>query len=279
MHDDCEAAIQVQQFDGERLWLIGLDNPYPVGDMRNVVHQYQQCRERFLASDADALLLVEHDNILPDARAAQRLYDTPADLVYGCYMLRHGSNVLNIWRYEGDRNLGQSWTLYPDEFRRIQAEQTLVRVSGVGFGCLLIRRHIVENYPFRPGEPTSYAPDIPFAQDVLRAGIVSVARLDVAVDHYHNGVRLAPFVGIGAPMIEVSAMEDVNVLVDGQVLHMRRGNIYTVPQAEAAELMRAGYVQILSVQAPVLVGTVPESAMIEPTASTMLPPSRKRRAG
>lgn len=272
MHDDCEAAIQAQNFKGQQRWIVGEDNPYPIGDLRNVVHQFQAGRAQFLSTNADALLLVEHDNILPDADAAQRLYDTPADIVYGCYMLRHGSNVLNVWRYEGDRNLGQSWTLYPDEFRSVRAQADVVRVSGVGFGCVLIRRQIVENYPFRPGEPTAYAPDIPFAMDVLRAGIVSVARLDVAVDHYHDGMRLAPFVGIGAPMTHVQAQYDVNVLVDGQVLKMQRNGIYTVSQAEASELMRAGYVRILSEQAL-------EVASMAPSEQAVLPQGKRKKGG
>ena len=268
MHDDCEAAIQVQNFRGQQWWLVGLENPYPVGDLRNVLYQYEQARARFLATNADALLLVEHDNILPDGDAAQRLYDTHADVVYGCYMLRHGSHVVNLWRYEGDRNLGQSWSLYPDEFRKLRERTTCVRVSGVGFGCVLMRRNVVERFPFRAGEPTAYAPDIPFAQDVLRAGIVSLARLDVPVAHYHDGVRLAPFTE-HADMSKVQAQQTVNVLVEGEVLRMVAGHVYDLPAAVIPDLVRANYVQILA----------PEVASIAPSEQAVMPQGKRKRAG
>ncbi len=273
IHPDCQASIRAQQIDGHADWIVGTDNPYPAGDLRNVLHQYQVGRDQFLASDADALLIVEHDNVLPDPNAAHRLYHTKADVVYGCYMLRHGSNVLNIWRYEGNRNLGQSWSLYPEQLRTLRDLAPTVRVSGVGFGCILIRRRIVENYPFRAGDPKTEAPDIPFAQDVLRAGITSLARMDVLCDHYHEGVKLTPFAGANQPMVKVRAQQTVNVLVDGQVLKMVQGGVYDVPKGDAGELMRAGYAWIESPELP-----QPESATIEPPPGAVLPMGRKRRA-
>src|SRR5512139_1695515 len=135
---ECEAAIKAQQLrnDCEFDWHVTTDNPFPIGDHRNVLHQYRQAREYFLHGKWNALLTIEHDNVLPDPDAVQRLSDTPGDVVYAPYMLRHGKPALNTWQYIGDRNLGMSLSHYPRELRN--ARRSIVwRVSGAGMGCTL----------------------------------------------------------------------------------------------------------------------------------------------
>lgn len=278
MRPECRAAIEAQQFDGGLQWVVGLDNPYPLGAHRNVLHQYQQARHLFLASGADALLFVEHDNVLPDATTAQRLYDTalpdgrPADVVYGVYLLRHGMKVLNAWRYEGDRNLGQSLTLFPEELRRAREGGRPVRVSGAGFGCILIRRPIVERFPFHDGGDQQLSPDVPFAIDVLHAGVVSLARFDVACDHWDGDVRW-PAEGEGiTDMVKVTALQTVNVLVDGRVMHLERGEPYDLPRSTVGDMERAGFVRIEDEAAAIV-----EVATAEPLAERAVLPRGKGR--
>ena len=105
IHPECEAAIKAQRmgWPGQLDWCIGNENPYPIGDHRNVLAQYAKARALLLADDYyDALLTVEHDNVLPDAVVARRMWETPADVVYAPYQLRHGAGCLSTWQYIGD---------------------------------------------------------------------------------------------------------------------------------------------------------------------------------
>jgi hypothetical protein len=182
--------------------------------------------------------------------------------------------VLNAWRYEGARNLGQSLTLYPEQLRAARSSGRPVRVSGCGFGCILIRRPIVERFPFHGGDDHQHAPDIPFAIDVLRAGIVSLARFDVACDHYDQGVRLGASGEAMTDMATVTALQNVNVLAGGQVLRIEAGRQYEVSNADAGELERAGFVRIDQVTP---VGVVQETATAEPDAERAVMPKASRR--
>lgn len=240
MHPACEASVivQLRSFEGHADWRVGRENPHPVGDYRNVLHQYQVAQEVFLAGEWDALLTVEHDNELPDD-ALQRMYGTKADVVYAPYVLRHGMRQLSTWQYINDRNLGMSLTLYPFELAQLKAAG-VGRVSGVGHGCTLFRRHTLEALPFRAvGDGTNFCPDIPFAEDALRMGFVSMGRFDAPVAHWEKGVRLEPYQEGG--LVLYTATETCNALADGKVIHLEAGQTYELTPIAAADLIRAGY--------------------------------------
>lgn len=266
MRPETAASVRAQVFSGRFDWVIGLHNPYPpVGaNIRNVLAQYQDAREQFLAGDYDALLTVEHDMVLPPD-ALQTLWDTEADVVYGVYMLRHGSPVMNAWEYlEGGRNLGESLSLHPEKLEQAK-QKGVIRVSGCGFGCTLMRRPVVEAFPFRHDGTDQWSPDIPFAMDVLRAGYVSVARFDVPCGHY-DGEVLIPAYGAGAlENVIVTALQDV--VAAG--LRMRAGQQYTLTRQDASELMRAGYVELETVE--------PELAALEPAETATKHGGRRKR--
>ncbi len=263
------ASVNAQQFDGSLTHEISYHNPYPIGDMRNVTAQYQRARDLLLAGDYDALLTVEHDMVLPPD-AAQRLWDTDAPVVYGVYMLRHGSNVLNLWRYTGGRNLGMSLSLYPDELRRARRAKTW-RVSGVGFGCTLIRREVLERIPFRQ-DPSGNAPDIPFALDCLQRGVVAVGRFDVACGHIEGGKVLKPYVN-GGIVARAYALQDVTVNVEGESRRLVKDRYYTLPLPVAGELARAGYVRLTNMPDP----ASRETATAEPEREQAVATVTKRR--
>lgn len=267
MHPACKASIekQAEQFDGHVVWVIGEENPHPIGDYRNVLHQFQFARDLFLAGRFDALLTVEHDNELPD-NALQLLCDTPGDVIYAPYVLRHGMRMLSTWQYINDRNLGMSLSIYPFELARYKAAG-VGRVSGVGNGCTLFRRHVLERLPFRDvGDGKNYCPDIPFAEDALREGYVSMGRFDVPVGHWEDGKRLMPYEE--AASVVYIAQETCNAMADGQVLHLVAGQEYHLTPIQAADLIRAGYLS-----RPAL----PETASVEPGSQKAVMPRAARR--
>ncbi len=253
MLPECREAIEGQQIDGSTRWVVGVENPWPIPDGRNVFHQYVMGREMFLAGDHegnheglpyDALLFVEHDNVLPDPSALQRMIETAADVVYAPYMLRHNSNVLSLWQHIGSKNIGESLSLHRDEL--IKARQAVTwRVSGVGFGCTLIRRHVLEAIEFRKSEQ---APDIPFAEDCLRAGYVAMARMDVPVLHWQSGRWLHPWQKRGE-MSTYLANATMNALAAGRFVRLIEGETIELSEEEAKDLIRAGFIS----------GPVPES--------------------
>ena len=263
---ECRASVEEQVFDGELTWEIGTHNPFPGRQMRNVVAQYERGRASFLATDADAWLTFEHDMALPDAEAVQRLWDTmrtaAAGVVFGVYMLRHGSWVLNAWEYIGDHALGESLTLYPEKLKRAKA-QGVARVCGVGWGCTLIRRDVVERFPIRGGDD---AGDIPFAYDCLYAGVKMVADFGVCCDHYDGELRLQAFGGPVSDVIRVRAMQDVTVMGGKGSQRLERGQLYELARTLANDLMRAGYVTL-----------EPEVATMAPAETATAPRPRRRK--
>lgn len=182
-------AILALRWDGPLTWVLQRDNPHSDGRL-NILHQYQIGRERFLAGDDDAMLIVESD-IIPPPDALEKLAALRADVAYGVYRFR-ASDVINIFeRYPGEpRNEGESLSLHPRKLERaLSARRTAC--SGGGLGCVLIRRHVLKEIDFRLGE-TAHC-DTYFNRDVLRAGYSQVAEMSVVCGHKReDGVILWP---------------------------------------------------------------------------------------
>lgn len=244
MRPETRAAVEGQVFDGELAWEIGLHNPFPGQSHRNVLAQYQRGREAFLAGDADAWLTFEHDMTMP-ADGVQRLWETMertgAGVVYGVYMLRHGSWVLNAWEYIGDHGLGESLSLDPVKLATARAAG-VARVCGVGWGCTLIRRDVVARFPLRDD---GGAGDVPFAYDCVFGGVMAVADFGVACDHFDGGLRLRAFGGAMNGYVKVAALQDVVVLDGRESRRLVAGNEYEVGRVLANDLVRAGYVEVI----------------------------------
>lgn len=263
------ASIKAQVTDIPFDWEIGHHNPFPGRRMENVVAQYQRARSICLAGDYDAMLTVEHDMILP-ADAIQKLWATSAPVVYGVYLLRHGTPTLSAWQYVNDRNMGMSLSLYPNEIRRYR-RQGWARVSGVGWGCTLIRRPVLERLQIHSSEPSD-AGDLTFASECLRAGIEMVARFDVPCGHImENGTVLEPFAQ-GGIVARVYALQAINANVGGQSVPLKKGHYYTLPPDVALELARAGYVRVTNEETPGV-----ETATVEPRTEDTVAPVQRRK--
>ena len=234
--------------------------------MRNILTQYQRAWELALAGGYDALLTVEHDMVLP-ANALQRLYNTDAAVVYGVYMLRHGTKTLNAWQYVNNRSMGMSLSLYPAELNRYR-RRGWGRVGGVGWGCTLIRREILTRISPRYTDDTD-AGDIRFSIDCLHAGIKMIARFDVPCLHIEpDGTVLHPYRN-GGIVSRVLALQAVTVNSEGQTIAMKPGSYYSVPPDLASDLQRAGYVTITNNE--------PEMAVMQPVTETATAPAQRGR--
>lgn len=261
---ECEAAIRPQLGAGVE-WVVDDRNPFPVPDYRNIRVKMQDARQRVLAEGRDALLTLDADCIVPPDAVAQILA-TPGDVVYTPTLIRHGAHILSLWQYCGDRNIGMSLSNYPDELRRARAAGVW-RVSGIGWSFTLIRRHVLEALDFRD-DNGKQACDVPFAEDCLRAGFVSMANLNIPITHLDEdrGERLHPWQQEVSPMQYV-ARETVNVLVGGRVLHLTAGQPVELAPSEVGELIRAGYIE----------SPAPETATVGPSERAVMPPAKRKR--
>ncbi len=256
VHPACEASIKMQvgvEFD----WHVTTDNPWPVYDEHgdrvynygNVLHQYRQAREWFLqahdraGNPYEALLTVEHDNVLPDPDAVQRMMNTPGDVIYAPYLLRHGQKILSTFQWINDRNLGMSLSNYPHELRQARAA-VVHRVSGAGFGCTLIRRHVLTEIQFTGASDRDQneCPDLRFAEDCLRRGFRSYGRFDVPVMHYDDGYCFHPFQSRRNGVNKYTAQETVRALAAGRIVQLTKGGEIELTDEEAFELSRVGYI-------------------------------------
>lgn len=272
---DCLESARGQQTDHDVVFELSWHNPFKgTRDLRNVTAQYERAREMALGGGFDALLTVEHDMLIPP-QAAQVMADTDAPVVYAPYMLRHGSNVLSLWQWTGGRNLGMSLSLYPRELAHWR-KVGVGPVCGVGFGCTLIRRDVLEALPFRG--PDAQAPDLPFAMDCIRAGYKPAGRFDLECGHYHEGTVLWPWRMAEGRMIgRVLAVAAVTVQDNGTEVKLRPGRYYSLSAEVRDNLVRAGYAQQVDTEPE---WTEPDLPMPEDTSEALIakrqPPKRKR---
>ena len=186
-----------------------------------------------------------------------------APVVFGTYTLRHGSHVLNTWRYENQRNFGMSLSLYPNELR-ILRKAKIGRVSGVGWGCTLIRRDVLERAPFLD-DGQCMAGDLPFAQWCLAEDVLMLARFDLECGHVEDGKILMPYETTDP--VRVEPLQRVRVLVDGATVTLEIGEAIELPAFMVDDLERAGYVRRAAV----------ERAVAEPAAEVAVSPVQKSR--
>lgn len=237
----CLESVRNQQTDV--LWqheVSWLDDPLPGRNFANVVRQYQKGWQMALDGDYHGLLTVEHDMIIPPD-AIEKLYATPAPVVYGVYMLRHGTHTLNAWQYIGTNNMGMSLSLYPNELAKYR-KRGWAEVCGVGWGCTLIRREVLQKLTVKSN--ANDAGDMAFASDCIHNGIKQIARFDVPCGHIEpNGTILEPFKN-GGIVSRVYALQPVVADVGGASMPLVAGKYYTLPTESAQALARAGYVKI-----------------------------------
>lgn len=299
MRPETEPSVEAQDFGGEIVREIGTHNPFGKQANRNVLAQYQRARKMFLETDCDALLTLEHDMAMPPDAVTKlaAAIEGGAGIAYGVYMLRHGSWVVNAWEYIGENGLGESLSVHPKKLEEARAAG-VVRVSGVGWGCTMLSRPVVEEIEFHDGNGTNSAGDLPMAYDALFRGIRSVAVMDVACDHWDGELRLTPYGGgLMSGTIKVEALQDVVVMEGFGTLPLVTGEIYELSRGLATDLMRAAYVRVIEEDDAAdkstgsaanqaqdereepETGNEPETASIEVPERTVMAKGRRKKKG
>ena len=261
------ASIKAQDF-GDMTIEIGRHNPHGGDKSANLLAQQDRARTMTLENEHDALVFVEHDMRIPE-HAIRTMHKTRAPVVYGIYLFRHKQFMLNAFRYDNDRNIGMSLMQYQMELEQAKAAKQW-RVSGVGFGCTLIRREVLEQIPFRLTPDDPYA-DMVFARDCLNNKVKQVARFDVPCLHYceDTNLWLDPGRHMLGKLVKVKALQNVNVAPRGVLHKLEIGKEYELPGDFVIDYERAGFVQVI--------GNLIEEKPAPKKASTPKSTPRKRR--
>lgn len=178
----CEESIRALEFDGATKMLAYMDDDPALDPRDNLTNKHNRMRQRALDDGYDALLTVEADMIIPPDALA-RLAAVEADVVYGVYCSRAHPMVLTFPTLDGykGRSISADAETYRGKFG------TVIPCEGVGFGCTLIRRNVLEAIEFRRDVSSAmrrkFADDWTFALDVKAAGFTSAAHLGVLCGH------------------------------------------------------------------------------------------------
>jgi hypothetical protein len=129
----------------------------------NLTAKHNQVREMFLAGDYDALFMTENDMVLP-IDTLKRLVAVNSDVAYGLYCSRHGRYrwlaFLEIMGYHG-LSVSDSENLAKEHWGQVK------ETKGIGMGCTLIKRKVLEEITFRTAPNDIVADDWLFSLDCI----------------------------------------------------------------------------------------------------------------
>lgn len=183
MHSETGACIAALEY-GQHQVTVWLSVDLKEDKKNNVAKQYQKARLRTLNESFDALLTIEDDMVIP-SDAIVKLADVPyADIVYGVYLFKMEAPppLLNINRFEHLNKRGKSLSYFPTEMEQAW-EQKIIRCSGMGQGCMFVKRKVLEKIEFTSPPHPDYYPDGPFANDCQRYGFSQYAHFGVECGH------------------------------------------------------------------------------------------------
>jgi hypothetical protein len=185
MHLHTVRSAFLQRWDGplDFMFLSGGDSE---DGYQAVTDKYERARAQALAGGYDYLFCVEADMIVPPDALA-RLIRIGADVSYGLYCWRHGL-ALGMWSAYPilEPSKGYSLSHNKDAARAVWGQ--LAIVAGVGLGCTLIRRNVLEQITFHHAlgdeeRPIPVHCDWCLAEDCQRLGFTQVMDLSVVCGH------------------------------------------------------------------------------------------------
>lgn len=164
--------------------VIGTAGKRPWYDLANVTTQYLAAWKLAIDGNYDYLLTVEHD-ILPPDNALKLMLEADKPVVYGQYVLKSIPPTSSIWTYWDRMRIGESVTSISRDADQYAKDKLtgVIRCSGIGWGCTLIRRDVLETVTPRGDMYT----DNYFAQDCMTAGFELYGHLGFCCQHWHEG--------------------------------------------------------------------------------------------
>jgi hypothetical protein len=172
-------AIFAQDYDGPVDYLFTRDNPRG-NAFENQLYNLERMREIFLAGTWEAVWMVESD-IIPPPDGLRKLLSHAGGTVSGLYAHRHGPPRPNLMRWQGN-------TLSPMEWHEVLTLPAdghgVIWTAGTCFGCVLIRRYVMERILFRLTE--NQAPDWAWMLDMYcqpNAHYAQLADLTIRCGH------------------------------------------------------------------------------------------------
>lgn len=138
----------------------------------------KKIRDRFLKSDCTHLLLNECD-VFPPIDVIEQLL-AHDKLIVGCpYFIGFGDNM-KLEQFNIDRAWGKYTSVNVTDYRKdfLQHTGELKRKDTIGFGCILIKKQVLEDYTFYPDVLNKVHCDSTFAMDMFDKGI------DILCDEY-----------------------------------------------------------------------------------------------
>lgn len=111
-----------------------------------VTRKYAQVQALALLQGYDAVLFAESDMIIP-SDALEKLVALDCEIAYGLYAMRLPPHQWSAYT-ELTLSRGVSLSQQPDKARAAWGE--VIEVAGVGHGCTLVRRNVLETVTFRP---------------------------------------------------------------------------------------------------------------------------------
>jgi hypothetical protein len=157
-------------------------------DSRDIIaDKYNAARLRALEGGYDAMLCIESDMIVPND-AAQKLAATGAAVAYGAYVFRRKPFHWNAYSVMLPEKKMSGYPLSNVPERARLDWGGVVEVDGVGLGCTLIRRRVLEKVSFRSdggkhADGSRSHCDWYFSLDVTRRGYKQKCDLSVLCGH------------------------------------------------------------------------------------------------
>lgn len=237
-------ALFTQTYAGSLSHVFMRDNPEPEAG-QNIIRAYRRLREIFLGGPYDALWIVEND-VIPPPQALDKLLAVDADIAYGVYCFRRGKPVVNIMHPASRNTITDS----PQAWAAGVRTGAVIDCGGLGFGCTLIHRRVLERLEFRTDGGGGDA-DSCLAADAPRAGFTQQAHLGVLCGHKRpDGVTIWPIgrrpfhetIGISQPKLAgVRARRSFAYWGDGgATLIVPEGETALIDFEIAASLVAAG---------------------------------------
>lgn len=186
---------------------------------RNITNKYNHAREIALGG-YDALMTIEADMIVPP-NAIERLLNVDADIAYGLYVSRHGPHPWLAFErvtpeIKGSKSMGETW----EERDRMMG--CIIESQGVGLGCTLIHRPVLEAIQFRL-QDEYVANDWYFAVDARANGFKQAHHCGVICGHIDGYQTYWPDVAHGYRVDEPPALdiEELMGMANGKYIVVR----------------------------------------------------------